>query len=179
MEFIKRMKKREFVEMSLKLIASLLAVFVAIILMEAMIYGITLNSHMENNKTALALPTSVAYCIEVKEDKYFVLYYNEQDEEQLSRPKEERNPEWSGVYQNDDDNLLTKAECEALEVKKVVFNAPNAFKFTINGVHFIVMAIVVLAVAGFFVYKFIMLNKEYSKIVDKFNKTGEIEISNY
>ena len=40
MEFIKTMKKREFIEMTLKTIAAICACFIAIILMEGMIYGI-------------------------------------------------------------------------------------------------------------------------------------------
>ena len=47
------------------------------------------------------------------------------------------------------------------------------------GVHYVVMAVFVSAVAGFFVYKFIMLNKSYKKIEEEFAKTGSIEISNF
>ena len=48
MEFIKQMKKREFIEMSLKALACLLGAFIAFILMEGMIYGIKLNTLIEN-----------------------------------------------------------------------------------------------------------------------------------
>ena len=48
MEFISKMKKREFIEMGLKALASLLAAFLAIILMEGMIYSIYLNDLKTN-----------------------------------------------------------------------------------------------------------------------------------
>ena len=44
MEFINKMKKREFIEMGLKTLAAVFAAFLAIILMEGMIYGIQLNA---------------------------------------------------------------------------------------------------------------------------------------
>lgn len=164
MEFIQKMKKREFIEMGLKTLAALLACFVAIILMEGMIYGITLNSYMKNGSNAKFQDSqTIAYCIEVDEDQYFVLAYNEEDGDP-----------WSAAASD----LKTKAECEALTVKEVVYHAPNSFRFTITAGHYVVMAIVVAAVVGFFVYRFIALAKEYNRIEDNFNKTGEIEISN-
>ena len=39
MDFIKKMKKREFIEMSLKTVAAVLSAFIAVILMEGMILG--------------------------------------------------------------------------------------------------------------------------------------------
>ena len=52
MEFIKRMKKREFIEMGLKTLAAILAAFLAIILMEGMIYSIELNALKTKSKAA-------------------------------------------------------------------------------------------------------------------------------
>ena len=59
---------------------------------------------------------------------------------------------------------------------EVVYGAPNAFEFSITPVHFIVMTVFMLAVGGFFTYKFIALSKEYKKIEDNFKKTGAIEL---
>lgn len=164
MEFIKRMKKREFIEMGLKTLAAVLASFIAIILMEGMIYGIRLNSYMTKGTNAKFQETqTIAYCIEVDEDKYFVLAYN---------------PEDSEPWQAAATDFRTKEQCETLTVKEVVFHAPNAFVFSINRVHYVVIAIFELAILGFFVYRFVRLAKEYTNIEDHFNKTGEIEISN-
>lgn len=161
MEFIKQMKKREFIEMGLKALAAILAAFLAIILMESMIYGIELNAlKTKGNGHVASSNTTIAYCIKEAEDKYFVLYHNPDNED----------GEWTATSKL----FLTKAECEKLNVKEVVMHAPNAFIFSITPVHYVVMAVFVLAVGGFFVYKFIALSNEYKKIEEEFNKTGTI-----
>lgn len=166
MEFIKKMKKREYIEMSLKALAAILAAFLAIILMECMIYGVELNNlKTKGTKPVTNSQQTIAYCIKEGEDKYFVAYYNEGLE-----------IEWFakvGEYR-------TRKQCESLRpyVKDVVYDAPSAFKFSITPTHYIVMSVFVLGVAGFFVYKFIALGKEYKKIEEQFEKTGTIEISN-
>ena len=165
MEFIKKMKKREFIEMGLKTLAAVLAAFLAIILMEGMIYGIELNALKSSGKGHVMFSNStVAYCLKEDDNKYFVIYYNEGTEKEWSATKD--------VY-------LTEAECKALKtqnkVKEVVMHAPNAFEFSITPVHYIVMAVFVAAVAGFFTYKFVALTKEYKTIEDNFKKNGTIE----
>ena len=166
MEFIKTMKKREFIEMGLKTLAAILAAFLAIILMEGMIYSIELHALKTKSKNILTVSNqTILYCIEESEDQYFVIAYNE----------ENKNP-WSA---RSNDNLKTRAELEAMvgdTVKEVKFRAPTAFEFSITGVHYVVMAVFVAAVAGFFVYKFIALSKEYNKIETTFKKTGTIEL---
>ena len=178
MEFVNKMKKREFIEMGLKTLAAVLAALVAIILMEGMIYGIHLNAlKTKGDGRTLIQNQTIAYCIEEAEDKYFVIYYNDDP-----TSKGIDRGEWtaqSGKY-------LTRKECEELvnkstqtvPIKDVVFRAPNAFEFTISGTHYIVMAVFVLAIGGFFTYKFIMLSKEYKKIAENYKKTGTIEIGN-
>lgn len=70
MDFIKRMKKREFIEMALKTICAILASFLAIILMEGMIYGIQLNALVKNGSSVTFITNdektdgTIAYCIE-------------------------------------------------------------------------------------------------------------------
>lgn len=162
MEFIGKMKKREFIEMGLKTLAAVLAAFLAIILMEGMIYSINLNALKTQGASSNAQSeTTIAYCIEESKDQYFVIYYNEGSEK-----------EWSATK----NTYLTKAECENLAVKEVVYHAPNAFIFSINGIHYVVMSIFMLGVAGFFVYKFVALTKEYKRIEENFKKTGTIEL---
>ena len=170
------MKKREFIEMTLKTICALLASFLAIILMEGMIYGIQLNALVKKSANAVYLYSkendegTIAYCVEQGtnddgETLYVVLCYNEGSDN-----------EWSAASKD----LKTKQECEDLKnefkVKDVVFHAPNAFIFSITPVHYVVMVVFVLLVAGFFVYRFIVLNKSYRAIEDNFKKTGVIEL---
>ena len=178
MEFIKKMKKREFIEMSLKTAAAILAAFIAIILMESMIYGIYLNALKTQGKGfSIVEGQTIAYCVKEAEDKYFVIYYtDDKTTEGIDRG------EWSAKK----DTYLTKQQCldltnnkvQAAPVKEVKFHAPNAFEFTISGVHYIVMAVFILAIGGFFTYKFIALSKEYKKIEENYKKTGTIEIGN-
>lgn len=170
MEFIKKMKTREFIEMGLKTLAAICAALIATILMEAMIYNIQLNAFRNNtngNGSSQTGENVVAYCIEESEDKYFVLYHVT-NEEQFEM-------EWR-AQPNNEKNLLTKAECEALKVKDVVFNAPSAFEFSITPIHYVVIAILIAGVGGYFAYRFIALSKEYKKLEETFKKTGAIEL---
>jgi len=163
MEFIKRMKKREFLEMGLKTAAALLAAFLAIILMEGMIYSIQLHALKTESSSYLATSSStIAYCIEQDDDKYLVLFYNEEQEYQ-----------WSAST-----DTMTLDEVNKLTVKELVFDAPNAFQLSITGVHYVVMGLFVAIVAGFFVYRFIRLAKVYKGIEEEFVKTGTIAFNN-
>ena len=169
MDFIKRMKKREFLEMGLKALAAVLAAFLAIILMEGMIYGINLHAlkTQGGNYTANTSST-IAYCIEQEDDKYLVLFYNEDVDNAGNR-------EWSAAS-----DLISREDCTAkkLSVKDVKFKAPNAFEFSIEGFHFVIMGVFVGLVIGLFVYRFIRLGKAYKKIEEEFNATGTIAFNN-
>ena len=166
MDFIKRMKKREFIEMGLKTLAAVLAAFIAIILMEGMIYSIKLNAYVEKSTHASYVPAETeAYCIKKGEDKYVVLFHNIGDSIDI---------DWSA----DSGTTLTKAECENLPVKEIYFHAPNAFIFSITPVHYVVMILFVGVISGYFVYRFVKLSKEYKKVEETFEKTGTIEIKN-
>ena len=172
MKFIKKMKLRENIEMTIKTVMALLVCFLAIILMESMIYGIQLNAlKTKGNNKYLDANTTIAYCLEEEEDKYFVLYYNE------DRVKNGGSSNWSAQA----DTYLTKAECDSLtsQVKEVIFRAPTAFELSIDPIHYIVMGVLVAGVSGYFVYRFILLNKTYKQIEKKYNETGEIEITNF
>ena len=169
MEFIKQMKKREFIEMGLKAFAALLAAFLAIILMEGMIYGIKLNSII-NPKTPISNiltqeNKSTVYCFNEEDGLYTVVYHTGIEgytpwiayRKRLSL-EDIQNPEF------------------ATFVKDVKMRPPNAFELSITGTHYIVMAVFIAGIAGFFTYKFISLNKSYKKVEENFLKTGAIEL---
>ena len=164
MEFINRMKKREFIEMTLKTLAAVLAAFVAIILMEAMIFGIQMNAYLTNGSgTSHVSGQYDAYCIEQKEDDYLILFHDEQ-------------AGWSCSATTH----YKKADCEALktDARNVYYRTPNAFEFSITPVHYVVMVLFVAVVGGYFVYRFVKLSKSYKQIKQQYNTTGTIEISN-
>lgn len=172
MEFIKKMKKREFVEMSLKAGAAILAAFLAIILMESMIYSIKLNALKTTQTTSTTSSEStIAYCIKDKNDKYFVIYHDPENGTGVNEKGEK-------IYWASSAILKTKAECEKLNVKEVEFHAPNAFDLTITPSHFIYMSIFIAGVAGFFVWRFIALANTYKKIEQQYEKDGTIELGN-
>ena len=163
MEFIQKMKKREFIEMGLKTLAAVLAAFLAIILMEGMIYSIKLNALKNATSSMSNSGSTIAYCIKEDDNKYFVIYKNwDEDKNEYT---------WC-ASKND---LKTKEECEQLTAKEIVFHAPNAFEFSITPIHFVVMFIFMAGVGGFFAYKFVALTKEYKRIEENFKKTGTIE----
>ena len=60
------------------------------------------------------------------------------------------------------------------KLNAIPFTYLNAFKFSITPTHYIIMAVFVLAVGGYFVYRFIKINNTYKQIVDEYNKTGTI-----
>lgn len=169
MDFIKQMKKREFIEMGIKTLAAVLAVFLVVLLMEGMIYSIKLNSLVKGAEIASTITTTesktVAYCIEKEDDKYLVLFHLEDKEADMDH--------WFST-------IKTKAECteKNLNVNKIIYDEPNAFDLAVEGWHFIIMGVIVAAVAGYFTYRFIRLNQSYKKIEEQFLKDGTIEITN-
>ena len=58
-----------------------------------------------------------------------------------------------------------------LTAGEIKFRAPTAFELTITPVHYVVMAVFVAAIAGFFVYKFVALSNLYKKVEEDFEKT--------
>jgi len=155
--------------MGLKTLTVILAAFLAIILMEGMIYGIKLNQIKSKTSETKVNNSTIAYCLKESDDKYTVIFKNyDEDANEVI---------WSCMK----DKTYTKAQCDAMkgtDVKEVVFHAPNAFELSISGVHYVVMAVFMSAIIGFFVYKFVKLTKDYKKIEDEFNKTGTISINN-
>ena len=72
MEFLKRMKSREIVEMSLKTIIAVFIGLVLIVLMEGMIYSIYMDKINDNTTSQYAAGDCIAYCEEVGDDEYKV-----------------------------------------------------------------------------------------------------------
>ena len=170
MEFIKKMKTREFIEMGLKTLAALCAAFIAIILMEVMIYNIQFSALQKYGTQTVKQSNVVAYCVEQDEDEYFIVYYME------NTSKDDDVVEW--FASNAEKDLKTKAECLAMkdDYKDVIFGKPSAFDFTITPIHYVIMSVLIAAVGGYFAYRFVVLAKEYKKIETTFKKTGTIEL---
>ncbi len=166
MDFIKRMKKREFVEMTLKAITALLVLFILVVLMEGMIYGIELNSIEKRVETvATRTDESIDYC--VKEGDGYKVYVHYIDAAQ-------------DTWYTDGNIKSSKSACESLTHKAIYFRYPTAFELTLdkqhNGyIHYIVIAVLTAGVIGFYTYRFIKIGKTYKKIEDNFNATGTIE----
>ena len=78
MEFIKKMKKREFIEMGLKALASLLVAFMAVILFEGMIYSIQLNA-LYRSATSITTKSdsTYVYLVPRAEDEYYMVFCHE------------------------------------------------------------------------------------------------------
>ncbi len=176
MEFIKKMKKREFIEMSLKTLIAVCACFIAVILMCGMIYSIGVKSFMKYGpNSVMTAGETVAYCIEVEDDKYFVLFYNP------SAKQNDKNAPALSANQISETSLRTKQECEELAVKEVIFKAPPAsivLDEFVEGWHIAIVAVVVAGILGYFVYRFIKLAKDYGQVEKEFEKTGTISIEN-
>ncbi|MBE7076330.1 MAG: hypothetical protein E7374_00345 [Clostridiales bacterium] len=171
MEFIQKMKKREFFEMTLKALAGFIAGFIAIILMEAMIYGIQLNSLKKNGTMSVSQDNiTKIYCVEESKGKYYAFFYNE------DAKKNGASSDWSCKGET----LYTKEQLNKYKERniEVIYHAPSAFDFSITKTHYVAMTLFISGIAGIFTYQFINLHKEYKKIEEHYKKTGEILISN-
>lgn len=159
MDFLRKMKSREIVEMSLKTIMAVLVSIILIFLMEGMIYGIYMNKINENqSNTSWIVQETTAYCEEIGDDEYKI--YLCTNEEQ-------------GVW-HVSSVTGTKEEIESKGYKNVVWDKPNPFDVSINGTHYIVMAVFIAAVLGLYGWRFYRLNKEYVAFGKKLKKNGSI-----
>lgn len=168
MEFLKKMKSREMIEMSLKTIAAVVAGLILIILMEGMIFGVYMN-HIEktrdSGKSSFGVQTSVMYC-EKQSNGLYTVYINDTN-----------NGSWQIRY----DDVTKESILEDINsyttnhgYKDVVWRAPNAFDVSIKGVHYVVMALFIVAILGFYGWRFYRINKEYKGFEKKLKKTGNI-----
>ncbi|MBR2969438.1 MAG: hypothetical protein IKC49_00085 [Clostridia bacterium] len=178
MNFIKKMKVRELIEMSLKCFASILAAFLAIILMEGMIYGIMLNGVYSTTSSTFNPSSTVVYAVKTSADEYDLIYKNltekwkDSDNDGVSDTKVDSYYTWS-IKKN-----VPKEDVENGTYYKFYDRAPNAFELSITPIHFVVMGIFVTAVSGLFVYRFIRLVKSYKDLEEEYKKTGTIELPN-
>lgn len=157
MEFLKKMKSREMIEMSLKTVMVVLVGIALIILMEGMIYGIYMNKINDNKASQYVASQCVAYCEEVGTDEYKVYLHNTE----------------SGSWHVKSINE-SKESIENAEYEDVIYRTPNAFDVSINGTHYIVMAVFMCAILGFYGWRFYKLNAEYKGFEKKYKKTGKI-----
>ena len=157
MEFLKKMKSREMIEMGLKTIFGVIVGLILIILMEGMIFGIYMNKINENTASQYVASDCVAYCEEIGDDEYKIYLHNTES------------GSWHVKVYNE-----SKTQIENGNYEKVIYRAPNAFDVSIKGVHYVVMAIFIAGVLAFYGWRFYKLDKEYKAFEKKFKKTGKI-----
>lgn len=159
MEILKRMKKREMVEMALQTVVAVLVGLILIILMEGMIYGIYMNK-IENDKSqpTYTVNTTVAYCEKIGDDQYRMYLCTD----------EEKNIWYLSIQKP------SKAEIEEAGYKDIVWHAPNAFDLSVQPVHYAVMGAFIVAILGVYGYRFYKLNTSYKKLGKKYKATGKI-----
>lgn len=158
MEFLKKMKSREMIEMSLKTIAAVMCGLILIILMEGMIFGVYMNHINKNKATQWTPQTCVVYCAK-QSDNTYDLYIHDTN---------------SGSWQVKKDVSEAHLEKSTEGFKSVVMRAPHAFDVSIKGVHFAVMSVFIVAILGFYGWRFYRINKEYKGFEKKLKKTGNI-----
>ena len=157
MKFLNRMKTRERVELSLKTIAAVLVGIALIFLMEGMIFSIYM-SKINENKASQFIPTDcVAYCEQVGEDEYKVYLHNT------------AHKSWSVRTSN-----FSLEQIEKTGYGKVVYDTPSAFDVSINTTHYIVMAVFVSAIIGFYGWRFYKLEGDYKKLEKRLKVKGTI-----
>lgn len=170
MEFIKNMRKREFIETTLKFISALCASFIAIILMEGMIYGIFLNSLTAGKNNSLSTVTNCTIFVhQTGEDEYTMLSKMPEVEGLAAWSS------WTGVSENTVNEKINQL-MHNNSGPTVHYRLPNAFELVIDGMHIAVMSIFVLLVVGYFSYRYIKLDKSYKQVEREFKATGSIEI---
>lgn len=151
------MKTRERVELSLKTIAAVLVGIALIFLMEGMIYNIYM-SKINDNKASQFIPKDcIAYCEEVGEDEYKVYLHNTEYNS------------WSVRASN-----FSLEQIEKTGYGEIVLDVPNAFDVNINTTHYIVMAVFILAIIGFYGWRFYKLDGDYKKLEKRLRVKGTI-----
>lgn len=157
MEFLKKMKSREIIEMSLKTAAAVIVGLILVLLMEGMIFNIYMDKIKENTTSQYAPADCVAYCEEIGEDEYRVYLYNNSANSWQTK-------QFNSSHQN----------IKETQYNKVVWDSPNAFDVSITGTHYVVISIFIASIIGFYSWRFYKLNQEYAKFEKRFKKTGKI-----
>lgn len=157
MEFLKKMRSRDTLEMVLKTIMAVLIAIILIFFMEAMIHSIYIKKIKENTNGPTIPAQQIAYCEEIDTNKYRVYVHDIE------------NSTWHTLVGGS-----SKEYVESRGFKEVYFRQPNAFDVSITWVHYIVMGVFVVAVLGFYGYRFYKLDKDYAKFTAKLQKTGKL-----
>lgn len=157
MDFLKKMKCRERVEMSLKTISAVIVGIALIFLMEGMIFSIHMTKINENKVSQFIVTTSTAYCEKIKDNEYKVYLYNSEYDS------------WSVCASS-----FTKEQIDSTKYYQVVYDKPNAFDVSINLTHYIVMAIFISSIIGYYGWKFYKLNVDYKKLEKRLKIKGTI-----
>lgn len=247
MEFLKRMKKREYIEMGLKTAIGVLLGIIVIFLMEAMICGIYMDAINSVKTWPSTASESVYYIVDNKDASYDIyinyepggadvwarahdnlsaddyhekmikatgalyntnreLFYIVDSEDNTydssTHAEKDAFQQVKYIYKNkhkgetftvytrettsdsftvhSEDLSYSKlvelfsAKGELQNAKKLIFRAPNCFEIYIDGVHYTVMVLFILAIGGVFVWRFTLITKEYKKLEKRLNKTGKI-----
>lgn len=178
MDFIKNMKKREFIEMSLKCLASVFAAFLAIILMEGMIYGIMLNGVYAKDNSSFNSGSTIVYAVKTSRNSYDLIYKNLTEEWVDTNNDGQSDTKVDSYYSWSVKENVSSEEVENGTYYKLYNRAPNAFELSITPMHYVVMGVFVAAIGGLFVYRFIRLAKSYKDLEEEYRKTGTIELPN-
>lgn len=240
MDFIARMKKREFIEMGLKTIIAVLLGIIVIFFMEAMIYNIYIKN-IDKNQTSVTTGQVDYYIVETKTDTYKVYLHCEDSKcwslqyPELNKAKLDdylyvgemynANKEYKVVakdtslaettyeYSTENGTALTQiskltnkdtdftysvikagettafktdlsydeltklfnvGEFHSKASNNIIYREPNCFDIYLNWVHYVVMAIFLVAIIGVYAWRFVLISKEYKKIEKRFTKLGKI-----
>lgn len=147
MNFLKKMRTRERIEILLKTIASTILAVVTIFLLEGMIFKIYMTRIEENKLFQLNASVHIAYCESVDDNNYKVYLHNTES------------GSWSTHI-----SYFTKEQITDAGYASVIYRAPNAFDVSINTSHYVLMAIFVSAIIGFYGWRFCKLNQDYKKL---------------
>ena len=157
MKFLKQMKTRERVELLLKTISAVIVGIVLIFLLEGMIYKLYITKINENNSTQIFPDRCIAYCEKVAEDRYKIYLHD------LS------NNSWSVRIPN-----FTQEEINNTNYLQIIYHKPNAFDVSINKYHYIVMAVFILSIVGFYCWRFYKLDSDYKTLEKRLKLNGSI-----
>lgn len=176
MEFLKHMKKREYIEMGLKTAIGVLLGIIVIFFMEAMICNIYMDAIKDHPGSYPSTPEDSVFYVVKNDNKTYDIYLN-YDPDGVD----------SWVLHHDDysqssyDALWEEGVGELWKADNskngaVLNRKPNCFDIYMNGVHYAVMVVFILAIGGVYAWRFTLIAKEYKKLERKFNKTGKVFI---
>jgi len=180
MEFLNKIKRSEIIQMVLKGVIGVLLGIIVVFFMEAMIYNIYFNALEKSSSiTTGADHKTVLYVDEVAENEYQVYMFAN------GKARLNITPKFATSDMLNKDKNYTEEGLAKLYVLleqdtsipdfKVYKRQPNCFDLgSINGVHYAVIVVFLLGIAGVFAWRISLILKEYKKLEKKFKKTGKI-----